>query len=274
MEKNVNGANDAVNLNIFQTFKNWADSTRLFSSARTTESIVPSDIRQKLKEIEKKVDEQVSDEKIIESLNLSDLFDWRSQLCQMLKIHDGSNELTESIEYLDLFIELAKEKNKSLDFLDMCSNEELSSLVYWIRTEVRLDKNGTIVESPRKISSFYHYAFNGAKDNLHTVLPMIEECILMEESVKAIESRYRNLLLKVCDTFKVNYHPLTSEELLEKELLQKIWDLPFDKLTAKDIRQICLEHFRQFRFYSEWFTEYNKVIPCVLLIAAYRYKYC
>lgn len=273
MANNGNEVGLVARLNVFETLKNLTDSIRLFSSHLADVNVL-SNISEKLNAIQKKIDKNVPDDDIIESLCLSDLFEWRKQLLDISSKKGDSAFLSESLEYIDLFIELARAKDTSLSFLVMCSNDELSSLIYWILTEARLDKNGAVIQSPRKIRPYYSATLTEAKDDLHEVLPMIEECILMEENNKALKSRYRNLLLKVCDSFKVNYHPLSSIELLEQELLQKIWDLPFEKLTAMDIRQISLEQFRQFKFYTEWSTEYNMAIPCVLLIAAYRKKYC
>ena len=273
MADNGNEDRFVARLNVFETLMNLTDSIRLFSSHNADANVL-SDIGEKLGAIQKKIDKKVPDEKIIESLCLSDLYEWRKQLLDIGTKKGQSAFMSESIEYIDLFIELARAKDTSLSFLAMCSNDELSSLTYWILTEAKLDKNGTLIESSRIIRPYYLATLTEGKDDLHIVLPMIEESILMQENNKAIESRYKSLLLKVCDSFRVNYHPLSSIEMLEKELLQKIWDLPFEKLTAKDIKQISLEQFRQFKFYTEWSTEYNMVIPCVLLIAAYRQKYC
>lgn len=232
-----------------------------------------ADIVEKLKGVKKQLEENIQEDEIIGSLNLSQFFEWKDRIQDIKKRNHSKLELlSESLESMDLLVELAQ--NRDLVFLKNCSNDELYSILYWLFTDARLDKDGTLKETPKMIPPYYATAFVNSKDNLSNVLPMIEECFLMEESVKALQSRYRNLLKKVCDSFHVNYHPQTDVELLEKELLQKVWDLPFEKLTVKDIKQISLEHFRNFKFYTEWTVDYNKVIPCVLLIASYRQKYC
>ena len=173
-------------------------------------------------------------------------------------------------ELLGMLIEATR--SDELAFLGGCSQEELSTIHYWLTKEVKIEKDGSVTEKIRELEPVFFDSFISS-DNLGEKLVYIEESILRMDNEKAAKDRYRSLLKKVCDQFEVNYHPLTETPLLERELLQKVWDLEFEKLTVEDIRQISLEKFRRFKFYTEWITNYSSAIPIVLLIASYRRKF-
>lgn len=210
-------------------------------------------------------------EKKVSKLSPAELIDLRYLLItQWIADFEGSKyEIIPKIEFLLPYI-----VDSEIRFLYNCSNDELLFLTNWLIYEEEDEKEKKITKRSRESISGTAAFKSYYPSQLHKILPLIvNELLEFGSNVLSSRETYRGILIKVCDEFEVNYHPLITTQCLECELLKKVWDLPLKKLTLEDINQISIEKTRSISRTMDgiWSrASYRVIIPCVLIIAFYR----
>ena len=179
--------------------------------------------------------------------------------------------LEESSDGLIKLNELIYEKDKDLGFLVFCKNEELQNLIRWIAYDPE-DKKTRLREHIVSIDDFQE-KFERCPRAL--LLSIVDEIQGFSTHMVIGQGKYRDALTKVCDYFKVNYHPLLDTDKLELELIKKLWDLGIDRLNETDIHRLSLDLTSSINKYCDGLfstASYRVIIPCVLHIAYYRYR--
>ena len=129
-------------------------------------------------------------------------------------------------------------EDKDLMFLYNCSNDNLKLLV----DILAYDKDGKTrwTENLTNNEEFKRAYPN----NLKTVLPLIIDelqCFGGNSFFNFFRGHgvnYKEILIKVCNQYKVNFNKNASAEMLEKYLLQKILIMAAEKMSDEDVKHI------------------------------------
>lgn len=134
--------------------------------------------------------------------------------------------------------------DKDLMFLYNCSNENLKLLV----DVLAYDKDGKArwTEELTKNEDFK----NSYPNDIKAVLPLVINELqrfggnTFFNVFRRHGVSYKEILIKVCKQYKVNFNKDAPAELLEKYLLQKILLMAADKMTDEDVKHLGDVHTR------------------------------
>ena len=163
-----------------------------------------------------------------------------------------------------------------LAFLADLKEEVLLNFAKWTLYKPVL-KDANIIFESRNIFSGPHAAslLSMCEKRKKWLLPLSSFLFVKAGKCKSGESdKYHSILVDVCRNAGVNFHPLTSTSLLETELLQKLWDLPFDAIEIEDVNQISIEKVLSLKILDKAVgPDLSIIFPCVLTCVYYRMKY-
>lgn len=128
--------------------------------------------------------------------------------------------------------------DKDLTFLENCSNENIKLLV----DILVYDKDGkTRWTEELTINQEFKKAY---PNNLKDVIPLVInelQCFGGNTFLNAFRGhgvKYKEILVKVCKQYKVNFNENAPAELLEKYLLQKILLMAAEKMSDEDVKHL------------------------------------
>lgn len=128
--------------------------------------------------------------------------------------------------------------DKDLMFLYNCSNDDLKLLVDILIYDKDGNKRFTELLS---VNEEFKKAY---PTNIKSVLPMVIDelqCFGGNSFLNILRGHgvsYREILIKVCKQYKVNFNKDSSAELLERYLLQKILFISVEKMTDEDVKHL------------------------------------
>ena len=130
--------------------------------------------------------------------------------------------------------------DKDLMFLYNCSNDNLKLLAEVVIYDTKDGKKrwGSKLSTDKEFDKAYN------TNNIKTILPKV-----IDESQRYGGNSYLNIfrgrgvsykeiLIKVCKQYKVNFNKDASAELLERFLLQKILLIAAEKMTDEDVKHL------------------------------------
>lgn len=130
-------------------------------------------------------------------------------------------------------------EDKDLMFLYNCSNDNLKLLA----EVVIFDKDGNKRwSSKQSTDKDFDDAYN--TNNIKAILPIVIDELQRYGGnsffniFRGHGVSYREILIKVCKQYKVNFNKDASSELLERFLLQKILLIAAEKMTDEDVKHL------------------------------------
>lgn len=128
--------------------------------------------------------------------------------------------------------------DKDLMFLKDCSNEHLKLLVDLLIYDEKNKLRWTEELSQKK--SFRENYPDSIKNMLPDIIDELQRFggNTIRNYFRGHGVSYREILMKVCKSQKVNFNKAISAELLEQYLLQKILLTSVDKMTEEDVRHL------------------------------------
>ena len=128
--------------------------------------------------------------------------------------------------------------DKDLMFLYNCSNDDLKLLVDILIYDKDGDKRWTELLS---VNEEFKKAY---PTNIKSVLPMVIDelqCFGGNSFLNIFRGHgvnYKEILIKVCKQYKVNFNKDSSAELLERYLLQKLLFITVENMTDEDVKHL------------------------------------
>ena len=134
--------------------------------------------------------------------------------------------------------------DKDLMFLYNCSNDNLKLLV----DILAYDKDGE-ARLTEELTTNYDFK-KSYPNNIKAILPLVInelQCFGGNTILNMFRGHgvhYREILIKVCKQYKVNFNKDASVDLMEKYLLQKILLMAAEKMTDEDVKHLGDVHTR------------------------------
>lgn len=129
-------------------------------------------------------------------------------------------------------------KDKDLDFLYECSNEQLKLfadfMLYDTDGKLRITEE---ISSTRGFKDFYPHQMVKLLPALIDELQKFGGNTILNK-IRGHGVPYREILIQVCKQLKVSYHDVASTELIEHYMLQKLIIMSIDKMTEEDVHQL------------------------------------